>query len=59
MPYASKHSTSGRGGRGSWNGVLAWSRDEDRSDEVVGGCEAVEVGHGLQVPDDDAWFHMN
>jgi hypothetical protein len=23
------------------------------ADEVVGGCEAGEVGHGLQVPDDD------
>jgi putative tryptophan/tyrosine transport system substrate-binding protein len=25
----------------------------------VGGCEAGVVGHGLQVPDDDAWFHTN
>ena len=29
------------------------------ADEVVGGCEAGEVGHDLQVPDDDTWFHTN
>ena len=27
------------------------------ADEVVGGREPAEVGLGLQVPDDDAWFH--
>jgi len=27
------------------------------ADEVVGGREPAEVGHGLQVPDDDAWVH--
>jgi hypothetical protein len=27
------------------------------ADEIIGGREAAEVGHGLQVPDDDAWFH--
>jgi hypothetical protein len=27
------------------------------ADEIVGGREPGEVGHGLQVPDDDAWFH--
>ena len=27
--------------------------------EIIGGREAAEVGHGLQVPDDDAWFHAD
>ena len=27
------------------------------ADEIVGGREPAEVGHGLQVPYDDAWFH--
>src|SRR5262245_2531177 len=27
------------------------------ADKVVGGCEPAEVGHSLQVPDDDARFH--
>ena len=27
------------------------------ADKIVGGCEPGEVGYGLQVPDDDAWFH--
>ena len=27
------------------------------ADEVVGGREPTEVGHSLQVPDDDAWLH--
>src|SRR5262249_25675202 len=27
------------------------------ADEIVGGREAGEVGHGFQVPDDDAWVH--
>jgi hypothetical protein len=27
------------------------------ADEVVGGRKPGEVGYGLQVPDDDAWFH--
>src|SRR5262249_31621775 len=27
------------------------------ADKVVGGREPAEVGHSLQVPDDDAWFH--
>jgi hypothetical protein len=27
------------------------------ADEVVGGREPGEVGHGLQVPDDDGWLH--
>jgi hypothetical protein len=29
------------------------------ADEIVGGREPGEVGHGLQVPDDDAWLHEN
>jgi hypothetical protein len=29
------------------------------TDKIIGGCEAGEVGHGLQVPEDDTWFHMN
>ena len=29
------------------------------ADKVVGGCEPAEVGHGLQVPDDDARFHAD
>jgi hypothetical protein len=28
------------------------------ADKIVGGCEPDEVGHGFQVPDDDAWFHV-
>ena len=27
--------------------------------EVVGGREPAQVGHGLQVPDDDARFHAD
>jgi hypothetical protein len=27
------------------------------ADEVVGSRETGEVGHGFQVPDDDAWLH--
>jgi len=27
------------------------------ADEIVGGCEPGQIGHGFQVPDDDAWFH--
>jgi len=27
------------------------------ADEIVGGREPAEVGHGLQVPDDDARLH--
>src|SRR5262249_48700487 len=27
------------------------------ADEIVGGREPAEVGHGLQVPHDDAWLH--
>ena len=27
------------------------------ADEIVGGCEPGEVGHSLEVPDDDTWFH--
>jgi len=27
------------------------------ANEIVGGCEPAEVGHSLQVPDDDARFH--
>jgi hypothetical protein len=27
------------------------------ADKIVGGREPGKVGHGLQVPDDDAWFH--
>jgi hypothetical protein len=27
------------------------------ADEVVGSREPAEVGHSLQVPDDDAWVH--
>jgi hypothetical protein len=29
------------------------------ADEIVGGCEPWQVGHSLQVPDDDAWFHVH
>ena len=29
------------------------------ADKIVGGREPGEVGHGLQVPDDDAWFHVD
>jgi hypothetical protein len=29
------------------------------ADKIVGGREPGEVGHGLQVPDDDAWLHEN
>ena len=29
------------------------------ADKIVGGCEPGEVGHSLQVPDDDAWFHVD
>src|SRR5262249_32134419 len=29
------------------------------ADKIVGGCELAEVGHSLQVPDDDAWFHAD
>src|SRR5215468_81511 len=29
------------------------------ADKVMGGCEPAEVGHSLQVPDDDAWFHAD
>ena len=29
------------------------------ADKIVGGCEPGEVGHSLQVPDDDAWFHAS
>ena len=28
------------------------------ADKIVGGREPGEVGHGLQVPDDNAWFHV-
>src|SRR5262249_14683259 len=28
------------------------------ADEIVGGREPGEVGHGLQVPDDDGRFHI-
>jgi len=31
--------------------------DVGLADEIIGGREAAEVGHGLQVPDDDARFH--
>ena len=24
--------------------------------KIVNGCEPIEIGHGLQVPDDDGWF---
>jgi hypothetical protein len=27
------------------------------ADEAVGGCEPGQIGHCLQVPHDDAWFH--
>jgi hypothetical protein len=27
------------------------------ADKIIGGREPAEVGHGLQVADDDAWFH--
>ena len=27
------------------------------ADEIIRGCEAAKIGHGLQVPDDGAWFH--
>src|SRR5262249_31414686 len=27
------------------------------ADKIVSGFEPAEVGHSLQVPDDDAWFH--
>ena len=29
------------------------------ADEVVGRREPAEVGHSLQVPHDDGWFHAN
>ena len=29
------------------------------ADKIVGGCKPAEVGHSLQVPDDDAWFHVD
>src|SRR5262245_28543857 len=29
------------------------------ADKIVGGRKPAEVGHSLQVPDDDAWFHTN
>ena len=29
------------------------------ADKIVGGREPGEVGHSLQVPDDDAWFHAD
>src|SRR6266446_6363492 len=29
------------------------------ADKVVGGREPTQVGHSLQVPDDDAWFHAD
>jgi len=27
------------------------------ADKIISGREAAEVGHSLQVPHDDAWFH--
>jgi hypothetical protein len=29
------------------------------TNEIVRGCEPTQVGHSLQVPDDDAWFMQN
>jgi len=29
------------------------------ADKIIGSCEPGEVGHSLQVPDDDAWFHTH
>ena len=29
------------------------------ADEIVGRREPSEVGYGLQVPDDNAWFHAD
>ena len=29
------------------------------ADKIVGRCEPAEIGHSLQVPHDDAWFHPN
>src|SRR5262245_584086 len=29
------------------------------ADQIIGGREPAEVGHSLQVPDDDAWFHAD
>jgi len=29
------------------------------ADEIVGGCKPGQVGHSLQVPDDEAWFHAS
>jgi hypothetical protein len=29
------------------------------ADKIVGGCEPAQVGHSLQVPDDDARFHAS
>ena len=27
------------------------------ADEIIGDRKAAQVGHSLQVPNDDAWFH--
>ena len=29
------------------------------ADKIVGGCKPAEVGHSLQIPDDDARFHAD
>ena len=29
------------------------------ANKIVGCCEPGKVGHSLQVPDDDAWFHAD
>ena len=29
----------------------------ESADKIVGGREPAEVGHSLQVPDEDAWLH--
>jgi hypothetical protein len=29
------------------------------ADETVGRCEPAQIGHGLQVPDNDAWLHTS
>jgi len=30
----------------------------ESADKIVGSSEPAEVGHSLQVPDDDAWLHL-
>jgi len=28
------------------------------AEKIICSCKPAEVGHSLQVPDDDAWFHI-